>query len=60
MEEFLNDVRMYGNRLSRFDYVDENGHDETKSVFIYEYEGKRVIFVMCCGSYVEYWIKEVI
>lgn len=57
--EYLNRVRMYGERIARYDLVDENGYDDTNSMFIYRYEGMKVFILMNHGEYIDYFEKEV-
>ena len=57
--EYLNRVRMYGERIARYDLVDGNEYDDTNSMFIYKYEGMKVFILMNHGEYVDYFEKEV-
>lgn len=57
--EYLNRVRMCGERIARYDLVDGNSYDDTNSMFIYKYEGMQVFILMHCGEYIDYFEKEV-
>lgn len=67
--EWLNKVRRESSKITRYDMVDENKYNETKSVFECIYSepnlktGKeityKVIIMMELGEFVDYYFKEV-
>lgn len=62
--EFLNKVQREGTNKTRYDKLDfantwENkSYDETSSIFIYDYEEKKVVIFMEKGQYTNYFILE--
>ena len=61
-EKFIDDVRMYGKRIARYDLAEEDRvYDDTESVFLYEYDlldqKLLVTLYMSRGQYTNYFIQ---
>lgn len=60
--EFLNKVKSEGTNKTRYDKLIEantwqdNNYDVTSTIFIYDYEGKKVVIFMEKGEYTNYFI----